>query len=77
MPSCSSVVRTYSRGGSFKDFYGMFCSLCFQEIILVATFSIEYLLRLWSSSSHGSYSGCNGKLKFARKPYMLIGMFNC
>jgi len=42
------------------------------EIILVATFSIEYLLRLWSSSSHGSYSGCNGKLKFARKPYMLI-----
>ena len=45
--------------------------------MLVATFSIEYLLRLWSSSSHGSYSGCNGKLKFARKPYMLIGMFNC
>lgn len=42
------------------------------EIILTAVFSVEYLLRVWSCASHGSYSGFAGKVKFIRKPYMVI-----
>ena len=36
-------------------------------------FSIEYSLRMWSCASHGTYSGCSGKFKFMKKPYMVIG----
>ncbi|XP_065063684.1 potassium voltage-gated channel subfamily KQT member 1-like [Rhopilema esculentum] len=42
------------------------------EIILIAVFTIEYGLRVWACSSHGTYSGCGGKFKFIRKPYMVI-----
>ena len=42
------------------------------EVAMVVIFSLEYLLRVLSSSCHGHYKGFWGKLRFIRKPYMVI-----
>ena len=42
------------------------------EVALVIVFSLEYGLRIWSCSCHGNYKGFWGKLRFVKKPYMII-----
>ncbi|XP_033629266.1 potassium voltage-gated channel subfamily KQT member 1-like [Asterias rubens] len=42
------------------------------EIILVLFFSCEYLVRVWSAGCRQQYQGIRGRLKFARKPILII-----
>lgn len=42
------------------------------ELVSVTIFTIEYLLRLWSITSHEGYSAIRGRLRYARNHYMVI-----
>jgi len=42
------------------------------ELISVTIFSIEYILRIWSITSHEGYSAIRGRLQYATNPYMVI-----
>jgi potassium voltage-gated channel KQT-like subfamily member 1 len=45
------------------------------EIFLVLFFGIEYGLRLWSAGCRSKYMGISGRLRFARKPIALVGLY--
>jgi len=47
--------------------------LYFQEIVLVAFFGVEYVVRLWSAGCRSKYMGLKGRIKFATKPISIIG----
>jgi len=64
-----SVIITIAKYEKSDDIQN---SVYYLEVSLMMVFSIEYILRLWSSSSHGNYKGFWGKLRFIRKPYMVI-----
>jgi hypothetical protein len=49
--------------------------LFYMEIVLVLFFGIEYGVRLWSAGCRSKFMGWSGRLKFARKPICLIGIF--
>lgn len=55
-----SIEQQY--GGLFHNF----------ELVTVTIFTIEYLLRLWSITSHEGCSAIRGRLRHARNPYMVI-----
>uniref|UniRef100_U5EU00 Putative kcnq potassium channel isoform i n=1 Tax=Corethrella appendiculata TaxID=1370023 RepID=U5EU00_9DIPT len=42
------------------------------EIIVVIWFSIEFILRLWSSGCRSRYQGGVGRLKFLKRPFCII-----
>lgn len=42
------------------------------ELVSVTVFTIEYVLRLWSITSHKGYSGVRGRVEYATTPYMII-----
>ena len=47
-----------------------------QEIIMVLWFTLEYSLRLWSAGCRFRYHGWLGRVRFARKPLCVVGMFS-
>ena len=54
-----------------KMFYSFLYS---KELVLLAIFVAEQVLRLWSCSVHGhQYEGRIGKLRFLATPHMIIG----
>ena len=53
----------YSNARTFADIF---------QVALVIVFSLEYGLRIWSCSCHGNFRGFWGKLRFVKKPYMVI-----
>uniref|UniRef100_G3U7K6 IKs producing slow voltage-gated potassium channel subunit alpha KvLQT1 n=1 Tax=Loxodonta africana TaxID=9785 RepID=G3U7K6_LOXAF len=49
-------------------------TLSLQEIVLVAFFGTEYVVRLWSAGCRSKYVGIWGRLRFARKPISIIDL---
>ncbi|CAB0031052.1 unnamed protein product, partial [Trichogramma brassicae] len=46
--------------------------LFYMEILVLIWFTIEFLLRLWSSGCRSRYQTCMGRLKFLRRPFCII-----
>lgn len=44
-----------------------------QEIVTIVVFGVEYIVRIWSAGCCCRYRGWAGRLKFARKPFCVIG----
>lgn len=44
-----------------------------QEIVTIVVFGVEYIVRIWSAGCCCRYRGWRGRLKFARKPFCVIG----
>ena len=51
----------------------VFCFLIFQEVFLLVVFSSEYILRMWSAGCRSTYSGLLGRVRFAFKPFVIVG----
>ncbi|XP_068204672.1 potassium voltage-gated channel subfamily KQT member 5-like [Palaemon carinicauda] len=47
--------------------------LFYTESFVVVWFTIEYLLRLWSSGCRSRYQGFCGRIKYAKRPFCCIG----
>ena len=63
-----SVLSTIK---DYEDFANE--TLFWMEICLVTFFSLEYVIRLWSSGCRSKYIGFFGRLRFIRKPICIIG----
>ncbi|KAK7078002.1 Potassium voltage-gated channel subfamily KQT member 4 [Halocaridina rubra] len=46
--------------------------LFYLETFVVVWFSIEYMLRLWSSGCRSRYQGFCGRIKYAKRPFCCI-----
>lgn len=47
---------------------------CFsQEVVTIVVFGVEYMVRIWAAGCCCRYRGWRGRLKFARKPFCVIG----
>lgn len=44
-----------------------------QEIVTIVVFGVEYIVRIWAAGCCCRYRGWRGRLKFARKPFCIIG----
>jgi len=64
------IIETTSLGaGSLKNFFYWF------EVISVAIFTVEYILRVWSSVEDPMYAqALGGRLRFALTPLMLVDL---
>lgn len=49
------------------------CSQLPQEIVTIVVFGVEYIVRIWAAGCCCRYRGWRGRLKFARKPFCVIG----
>eukprot|EP00057_Strongylocentrotus_purpuratus_P004868 XP_003729658.1 PREDICTED: potassium voltage-gated channel subfamily KQT member 1 isoform X2 [Strongylocentrotus purpuratus] len=64
--SVLSTIESYSK--RFEE------TLFYMEIFLVVFFSCEYVVRLWSAGCRQQYQGLRGRLRFARKPILIIDL---
>lgn len=50
-------------------------ALCFspQEFVMIVVFGMEYVVRVWAAGCCCRYRGWRGRLRFARKPFCVIG----
>ena len=64
-----SVLSTIK---NYEDFANE--TLFWMEIFLVTFFSMEYVIRLWSSGCRSKYIGFLGRLRFIRKPICIIDL---
>lgn len=48
-------------------------SIFWQEFVMIIVFGMEYLVRIWSAGCCCRYRGWQGRLRFARKPFCIIG----
>ena len=44
-----------------------------QEIVTIVVFGVEYIVRIWAAGCCCRYRGWRGRVKFARKPFCVIG----
>ena len=44
-----------------------------QEFVMIVVFGLEYIIRIWSAGCCCRYRGWQGRLRFARKPFCVIG----
>lgn len=44
-----------------------------QEVVTIVVFGVEYMVRIWAAGCCCRYRGLRGRLKFARKPFCVIG----
>lgn len=44
-----------------------------QEVVTIVVFGVEYMVRIWAAGCCCRYRGWRGRLKFARKPFCVIG----
>lgn len=50
------------------------CTCLFlQEFVMIVVFGLEYIIRIWSAGCCCRYRGWQGRLRFARKPFCVIG----
>lgn len=58
-----------------STFCGLRCSAAAspQEIVTIVVFGVEYFVRIWAAGCCCRYRGWRGRLKFARKPFCVIG----
>lgn len=45
-----------------------------QEFVMIVVFGLEYIIRVWSAGCCCRYRGWQGRLRFARKPFCVIGI---
>ncbi|KDR22146.1 Potassium voltage-gated channel subfamily KQT member 5, partial [Zootermopsis nevadensis] len=62
--SVFSTIEKYEKQASIILFY--------MEIVVVVWFTIEFILRLWSSGCRSRYQGAIGRFKFLRRPFCII-----
>lgn len=48
----------------------------FQESVMIVVFGLEFIIRIWSAGCCCRYRGWQGRLRFARKPFCVIGTFS-
>lgn len=44
-----------------------------QEFVMIVVFGLEYIIRVWSAGCCCRYRGWQGRFRFARKPFCVIG----
>lgn len=44
-----------------------------QEFVMIVVFGLEYIIRIWSAGCCCRYRGWQGRFRFARKPFCVIG----
>lgn len=44
-----------------------------QEFVMIVVFGLEYIVRVWAAGCCCRYRGWQGRLRFARKPFCVIG----
>ncbi|XP_077374952.1 potassium voltage-gated channel subfamily KQT member 1.1 [Festucalex cinctus] len=64
-----SILSTIPRHGKYA-----FPVLFWLEIFLVVFLGLEYIVRLWSAGCRSIYVGFSGRLRFARKPIIIIDL---
>nr|WOE90268.1 potassium voltage-gated channel protein KCNQ1 [Scolopendra mutilans]WOE90272.1 potassium voltage-gated channel protein KCNQ1 [Scolopendra mutilans] len=64
-----SVLSTIDQ---YSDFANE--TLFWMEIVLVAFFGVEYVVRLWAAGCRSKYMGVWGRLRFIRKPICIIDL---
>ncbi|XP_058855333.1 potassium voltage-gated channel subfamily KQT member 4-like [Acipenser ruthenus] len=42
------------------------------EFVMIIVFGLEYIIRVWAAGCCCRYRGCQGRLRFARKPFCVI-----
>ena len=42
---------------------------------MIVVFGLEYIVRIWSAGCCCRYRGWQGRLRFARKPFCIIGQW--
>ncbi|KAI2542901.1 potassium voltage-gated channel subfamily Q member 5, partial [Homo sapiens] len=47
------------------------------EFVMIVVFGLEFIIRIWSAGCCCRYRGWQGRLRFARKPFCVIGVRNC
>lgn len=52
---------------------GIFLICPFQEFVMIVVFGLEFIIRIWSAGCCCRYRGWQGRLRFARKPFCVIG----
>uniref|UniRef100_A0A8C7Z2J5 Potassium voltage-gated channel subfamily KQT member 2 n=1 Tax=Oryzias sinensis TaxID=183150 RepID=A0A8C7Z2J5_9TELE len=63
--SVFSTIREYEK--SSED------ALYILEVVTIVVFGVEYMVRIWAAGCCCRYRGWRGRLKFARKPFCVIG----
>lgn len=68
------VTRPYGVVTNEGDFSVLLCVVdALQEIVTIVVFGVEYIVRIWAAGCCCRYRGWRGRLKFARKPFCVIG----
>lgn len=44
---------------------------------MIVVFGLEFIIRIWSAGCCCRYRGWQGRLRFARKPFCVIGDYQC
>uniref|UniRef100_A0A8C2WSB2 Potassium voltage-gated channel subfamily Q member 4 n=1 Tax=Cyclopterus lumpus TaxID=8103 RepID=A0A8C2WSB2_CYCLU len=44
------------------------------EFVMIVVFGLEYFIRVWAAGCCSRYRGWKGRLRFARKPFCVIGL---
>ncbi|KAK2524048.1 hypothetical protein Q9233_009595 [Columba guinea] len=44
-----------------------------EEFVMIVVFGLEFIIRIWSAGCCCRYRGWQGRLRFARKPFCVIG----
>ncbi|XP_043938121.1 potassium voltage-gated channel subfamily KQT member 4 [Protopterus annectens] len=44
------------------------------EFVMIVVFGLEYIIRIWAAGCCCRYRGCQGRLRFARKPFCVIDL---
>ncbi|KAI3352235.1 hypothetical protein L3Q82_005212 [Scortum barcoo] len=65
------VLSVFSTIPPHQDF-SSHCLLIL-EFVMIVVFGLEYIIRIWSAGCCCRYRGWQGRLRFARKPFCVIG----
>ncbi|MEQ2207130.1 Potassium voltage-gated channel subfamily KQT member 5, partial [Xenoophorus captivus] len=68
------VLSVFSTIPAHQDFSSG--CLLILEFVMIVVFGLEYIIRIWSAGCCCRYRGWQGRLRFARKPFCVIGEFN-
>ncbi|KAF6724603.1 Potassium voltage-gated channel subfamily KQT member 5 [Oryzias melastigma] len=67
------VLSVFSTIPAHQDL-SSYCLLIL-EFVMIVVFGFEYIIRIWSAGCCCRYRGWQGRLRFARKPFCVIGIY--
>lgn len=71
---CFSCHLLFQKFFSYFSLSLLVCMCLFlQEFVMIVVFGLEYIIRIWSAGCCCRYRGWQGRLRFARKPFCVIG----